>query len=185
MEKLSNMPFFKKITEKGKWNVFVILGLVGVILIAASEFIPQKGDKTSTSETATTLEGYRVGLESDSTSILSCVNGVGNVKVMVTLESSEEYVYAQQEKSTGDSQTVFNNTTNQETVKNTYENQFVMVEGSGAKNALVEKTLQPSIQGVVVVCEGAGDIRVISDVTNAAAVALNVSTNRICVIQMQ
>ena len=104
---------------------------------------------------------------------------------MVTIESGEETVYARQEKTTDDTQEVFNNSQNQKSRKSTYQNEFVMVARGGEKNALVEKVLQPSVQGVVVVCRGADDINVVSNVTNAVSVALNLPTNRICVIKMQ
>ena len=59
-----------------------------------------------------------------------------------------------------------------------------MVTNGSEKTALIEKTMEPVVQGVVVVCQGADDIKVISDITNAVSVALNVTSNRICVIKM-
>ena len=67
----------------------------------------------------------------------------------------------------------------------TFENEIVMVEENDEKHALIEKTLEPVVKGVVVVCSGADDIKVVSDITNAVSVALNVTTNRICVIKME
>ena len=68
--------------------------------------------------------------------------------------------------------------------RSTYENEIVMVASGGDKNALIEKTIEPVVQGVVVVCTGADDIKVTSDITNAVSVAMNITTNRICVIKM-
>ena len=65
------------------------------------------------------------------------------------------------------------------------ENEIVMTEETGAKYPVVEKTLRPVVQGVVVVCQGAGDITVVSNITNAVSVVLNIPSNRVCVIKMQ
>jgi stage III sporulation protein AG len=45
--------------------------------------------------------------------------------------------------------------------------------------------VEPVIKGVVVVSPGADDIKVVSDITNAVGVALNITSNRICVIKMK
>lgn len=184
MEKLTNNPIFKKIFNKFGWNTFVILGLAGVILIALSEVLPAKANKTR-EKAVNTTEEYRMELETSLGDILASVNGVGKVKIMITLESDSENIYVQQEKSTDDTQSVSKDASVQESTRSTYENEVVMVTDGSAKSALVEKTLQPTVQGVIVVCQGADNISVISDVTNAVAVALDVPSSRICVIKMQ
>ena len=60
-----------------------------------------------------------------------------------------------------------------------------MIEQNNQKQALVEKVMEPVVQGVVVVCSGADNISVVSDITNAVCVALNVTSNRVCVIKMK
>ncbi|MEG1862321.1 MAG: hypothetical protein RR198_01815, partial [Oscillospiraceae bacterium] len=82
-------------------------------------------------------------------------------------------------------QVVSADTSTQQSTRSTYENEVVMVTDGSKKSALIEKTVPPTVQGVIVVCQGAGDIGVISDVTNAVAVALDIPSNRICVIKMQ
>ena len=60
-----------------------------------------------------------------------------------------------------------------------------MLGGSAGNEALIEKTLQPAVQGVVVVCQGAEDVKVVSNITNAVSVVLDIPTNRVCVIKMK
>ncbi|MEG1781837.1 MAG: hypothetical protein RR253_01160, partial [Oscillospiraceae bacterium] len=84
MEKLTNNPLFKKIFNKFRWNSLVIIGLVGVILIAVSEIIPAKSEK-SVGKNEVSAEDYQAQLETDLGEILSRVMGVGKVKIMVTL----------------------------------------------------------------------------------------------------
>ena len=66
-----------------------------------------------------------------------------------------------------------------------FENEIVLIDDGSQKKALVEKIVEPIIKGVVVVSPGADDISVVSDITNAVGVALNITSNRICVIKMK
>ena len=128
---------------------------------------------------------YKNDIENQLEKILSSVKGAGNVSVMVTLESGQETVYVQQEKSVKDQSNISSDKSAQQTTKDSYENEVVMIEENNQKQALVEKILEPVVQGVVVVCSGADDISVVSDITNAVCIALNITSNRVCVIKMK
>ena len=113
------------------------------------------------------------------------IDGVGNVKVMISFESGEEYVYAQQEKSDNQTNTNADETKQSENRHNTVENEYIIIKNSGGETALIEKTLQPVIQGVAVVCEGADDIGVVAAVTNSISAVLNVPSHKVCVTKMR
>lgn len=162
-------------------NMMLILGILGVILISLEDLIPQKEVETSV---PISISEYRQTMEKDLENILSMVNGAGQVKVMITLESGRENIYAWQEKTSTDEKTDYIGSSDTSTRRETYENEIVMVNTGNDKSALIEKTMEPVVQGVVVVCSGADDIKVTSDITNAVSVALNVTSNRICVIKM-
>lgn len=183
MQKIINLSFINNLMKKGKLNIMFLIGVIGIALIFASEIIPNK--TITAKETKNNNNEYKINLEKQLTELLSQIDGVGKVKVMITLESTEENVYAQQEKTQTDSQKNSKENTTLETIKSTYENEFVMVNNNQDKTALVEKTVMPIVQGVAVVCTGADDIKVVSSVTNAIAVTLDVSTNRICVAKMR
>ena len=183
MEKILEYPLFRKLWDKYGYNIFVLLGITGIAMIFISEL--NFDSKYKSNEKSNDIYSYRQQLESDLTDLLSSVNGAGDVKVMITLESGEENVYAWQEKSSLDEQTVSADTSNQMSQHTLYENEIVMIDSGNEKKALIEKVLQPAVQGVVVVCKGADDIKVVSDITNAVSVALNMPSNRICVIKMQ
>ncbi len=166
---------------KNRINIMLIMGAAGVLLLSADDLLPQK-NQTFTDEYSVTQ--YRQEMEKQLENVLSMVNGAGQVKVMITLEGGRENIYAWQEKTSVDEKinpdTVYDSVTKRET----YENEIVMVNTGSDKTALIEKTMEPVVQGVVVVCQGADDIKVTSDITNAVSVALNVTSNRICVIKM-
>ncbi len=182
--KIDVMKIIEKISQKGKQNIFIVIGIVGIFLILISEmdFSSNKGNKSTEHYS---INEYKVQTEKEITSLLKEINGVGNVKVMITLESGEENIYAQKEKNVNDYKNDKNQDRNQEVSKNTFENEVVIVNNSGNNSALVEKVLQPTIQGVAVVCSGADDVSVVSAVTNSVSVVLNVPTHKICVTKMR
>ena len=173
---------FKKYTSGSGTNYIVLVGLLGIMLLTIGEI---NWDKTETSKTDVYYEDYKTDIENQLEKILSSVKGAGGVDVMVTLEAGQEIVYVQQEKTVKDQSNITGDKSDQQTIKDSYENEIVMIEENNQKQALVEKVLEPVVQGVVVVCGGADDISVVSDITNAVCIALNITSNRVCVIKMK
>ncbi len=91
------------------------------------------------------------------------------MQVMLTVSSTEEYVYAETVKR-GTSQA---------------ENSYVIIDKGSQKEALVKKVNNPSIKGVVIVCEGGDDPRVCEKIYKAVSTALDISTSRIYVAEMK
>jgi len=170
-------------TYKNRQNLFLIIGIAGILLISADNLDLSVSDKNVPEEVA--LNEYADKLEEEMTELLENIQGVGEVKVMITLECGEENIYVEQEKSETDNRTIQNGNDKQEDIQNTYENEIVIVSSQNSNRPLIEKTLQPSVQGVAVVCSGADDISVVSAVTGTVSVVLNIPTNRIYVTKMR
>ena len=181
--KLNYTKIFETFTNKNRQSFFVILGIVGVILIALSN--TELTDSVDKHSGDTTVQQYKLQLEKEITALLKEINGVGDVKVMISLESGEENIYVEQHKSSEDVQTNKNGTTVNESKNNSFENEIVIVSQQNNNTPLVEKVVLPQVQGVAVVCSGADDITVVSAVTNSVSVVLNVPTNRIFVTKMK
>lgn len=184
MKDLKENPVIKAIWTKYGYNIFIFLGLIGIFLISADNIFVKK-EPVENIKNAASDELYRKELEVQLTEILSQVNGAGDVQIMITLESGEENIYVRQEKTTDDIQTVSADVSLHTTERSTYENEIVLVNDGSYRTALVEKTMRPAVQGVVVVCQGADNIQVVSNITNAVCVVLNVPSNRVCVIKMK
>ena len=105
--------------------------------------------------------------------VLSQVRGVGECKVMVTVEGTTEYVYAENLTKSTDN--------NGDRTSDRYENEIVITDNDGKKEALVRKIIKPQICGVVIVCEGGGDIKVNERVLKAVSTVLGISSSKICV----
>lgn len=175
--------FFKiaeKFTQKGKNSYFVLIGVLGVLLIAAGDF--GSGDIKKEKLNDFSLQNYKNQLEEEVTAFIREIDGVGDARVMISFESGQENIYAQTEKSSTDTST---GTGEKENSHSTYENEYVVIDNSGQETALVEKTMQPAIMGIAVVCSGADDISVVAAVTNSVSVVLDVPTHKICVTKMR
>ena len=49
----------------------------------------------------------------------------------------------------------------------------------------IEKEDKPEIQGVLIVAEGAGNVEVVSEITDAVSALLGISVNKIKVLKME
>lgn len=167
-------------------KIIFIIGIIGILLIFLSSVIPHKTNNSSATSTQETItsEEYTSNLETKLTELAEGINGVGKAKVMVTLENGIEYVYANSQKKSNDNTQDFDEGANKKsTDKNTLEQDVTVIDGKDGKQALVVTELEPTVKGVVVVCEGGGDIKVVENLTNAVTTALNISSTRVSVIQ--
>jgi stage III sporulation protein AG len=117
------------------------------------------------------LEEYQSRLET----VLSGVDGVGNVKVMLTLKSGSESVYAkdtrESSRKTDSSQDV------------DLESSVVTVNGSGQTEPVVRMQVYPLFQGALVICDGADSPSVRYNVTEAVAALTGITSQNICILK--
>ncbi len=125
-----------------------------------------------------TAQAYESILEERLTTLLSQVEGAGTVAVMVTLESTEQAVYAQAKQQSSDTAQVQPDGL---TERSSLTTDYVLIESNGDEQALMETLVQPTVKGVAVVCTGAGDVAVVSRITQLVATVLGIPSNRICV----
>ncbi len=152
----------------------VLLGIVGMLCILLSSLMPSSETEETIPETeisGETPEEYRLRMQEELARMLSGMAGVGRAEVLVTVDGTEEYHYAQE----GDSLIT------DEQVKNS--SSYVTVGGSKGE-ALVESVTHPPITGVVVACEGGDRSTVQESVYNAVSVACGISTAKIYVTKL-
>lgn len=160
--------------KEKKITLFVIIGLIGILLIFLSEMFAS-GSKPKSANLPLSLEttAYKKEIESELTEILSQIQGVGKVKVMVTIEGTTEYVFAQEIDTQQDTQSDKNS--------ESFQNKYVIIDNGSEKEALVKKVLKPKINGVIVVCEGGDNLVVKEKIYNAVSTVLAISSTRVCV----
>lgn len=133
----------------------------------------------------TSLEKYAAAQEEKLETLLSAMEGVGKVEVMLTFVSSEELVVEK------DAPTVRSNTVEKDSEGGTRTvTQFetgdstVYRSGSGESDPYVVKTLNPRVEGILVVAEGAGDGTVNRSITEIAQALFGVEAHRVKVVAM-
>jgi stage III sporulation protein AG len=138
---------------------------------------------SGSSKEQTSFRDYEQAYEAKLRDILTKIVGVGEVEVLVTIDSTEE---VQVEKNTKDTQQVTNEKgTNGETrhiTDVTRTSDAVTMNQSGDQVPLVVKTVKPKIRGVVVVAKGAENVTVKKLISDAVERGLDVPPHRISVV---
>ncbi|NCC06882.1 MAG: stage III sporulation protein AG [Clostridia bacterium] len=173
MEIIKKLPF-KEILKKK--NTLFIIGLAGILLIFMSDFFASDKKAVKSESDTVSSEEYTNQLEAKLITLIESVDGAGKAKVMITLESESESIYAKNE--THETQT------DEASSSESYKSEHVIISASGGDAPLVETVLSPEIKGVAVVCEGGDDISVTKRIVDLTSVVLGLSTNRICVTKM-
>lgn len=174
-----------KMSSEDKYkNIIIISGVVGILLIFMSNFPRQENaQEIISTNSENTSEQYIDRLEKNLETIVSSIKGAGNAKVLVTLESTTETVYATEEKKNKEaSEDKSNGETTRRKESDDCERKYITVKDSnGTEKALAVTEIQPKIKGVIVVCAGGDDTLVQQRVTNAITTALNITSKHVCV----
>jgi stage III sporulation protein AG len=136
-----------------------------------------------TNDSRTAMQEYERLYEQRLTEILSTVRGVSEPSVMVTIDSSEEIVYAMNQQSSkqqnqeSDTKGGTRGTTSFDESGN-----IVMTKQNGSDKPLIVKTIKPRVRGVVVTAKGAEDVKIQSLITEAVQRALEVPPHKISIL---
>ena len=174
------IEFFKEIKlPKLKKTDWIALALTGAILLIIAW--PQKKENEVTkaeeivreevapSGSNSQQESYVSYLENRLEEVLGQMEGVGKVKVMITVSDTGETVVEKDIRTTIDSET---------------QEETVFVEDNTGSYPYVGKKIMPSIEGIVVVAEGGGNATVAANISNAAMALFPVEAHKIIVVKM-
>ncbi len=176
-----------KLTAAGKIKYIVIIAVIAVIGVLCLKYNSSTSTtKSISSATAsTTAKGYYVSsidycnsLEQKLASVLSNIEGVSNVKVMITLSSSLELVLANSTE-----QKI--NTSSGSSTNNSYTVDVstpILIDSESGEIPLIVKEILPQISGVLVVCKGADNIKTKLDIVQAVKSLTNINSSNIQVL---
>lgn len=184
----------------------IILVLLGILLFVIAlpvkktdHVLIKEGEKTQADTVTKTVgqetvpadeviqeEDYVTYLEQRLQEILKRIEGVGEVKVMITLQSSEERVI-EKDKPVNRSNT--NETDAQGgsriiTQLESHESTIYQTNGNGSEPYVV-KTILPKIEGVVVVAKGAGNGDINRCITEIVQTLFDVEAHKVQVVKMK
>lgn len=155
----------------------LIAGIIALMLSEVTADSETADTTVSTTSAAVDTREYEAELEERLTSIISAIDGAGETKVMVTLESGSEEVY-------------LNNSNYDESSdsggKNSFEQKddYVIVDGSSGQEGIVIRITEPKVRGVAVVCSGAGSETVRLQIVETVTALLDISSARVSVAKM-
>jgi stage III sporulation protein AG len=200
MEKwLGGGPNGTKRMNTFRW--LLLMGLVGAAFMILNSFITVKeidpisqGSRASPPQEAvaawgsaskeqTSFREYEEAYQNRLKDILTKMVGVGEVEVMVTIDSTEEVTV---ERNTKETQQITNERDQHGATRHITDvsksGEVVLYEVSGAQQPLVVKTIKPKIRGVLVVAKGAENLTVKKMISEAVERGLEVPPHRISIM---
>lgn len=151
---------------KNKNNRIILI----IFIIGAVFMLFPTGSKKTEKVPSSTEES--VDYEQRLAEILSEIKGVGRVEVMVTYSESTENNPAYDVKTDKSDRGT-------DGYDESVERQPVMADG---EPVILSKTY-PKVKGVVVIAEGAGDLRVAADITDAVTTVFAIAPHKVCILE--
>lgn len=193
-KRLEELLRYKKIRK----DQCLILVLTGILLCVIA--LPVKDDKKLpvTDETVTAGlrkeevrkdrgEEYTDDWEKRLEETLSCIEGAGKVRVLITLRESESRV-VEKDKVEESSDTVERDSTGgtRSVMEQKEDGRTVFAPDAAGQNVpYVVKTTAPVVEGVVVVAQGADNSLVKQEIIASVQVLFNLDVNKIRVVKMK
>ncbi len=160
-----------------KWLIW--LGVAGIALLGLSEWLPSARRQPETASAAAVTPGQiEQALEQRLTALLEQVEGVGTCRVMVTLESDVQAVYAAD--SSTSAATAADGAASQAATET-----FLTVQTDTGPVGLRLTEIQPTVRGVAVACDGGDDPAVREQVAGLVTTALHLSSRRVYVVKQK
>ena len=191
IQRFSKSEHTKQMTTKEKWMLFLLVGLLLAViffptgekntnaLIKSKEEGKQEqgGSEFISAGTGTSLNQYEIYLSGQLEEILSEMDGAGKVQAWVTLAGSSEKVLVQERDYEESLLHEADSVGGTRTEEKNDMNETVITNSSG--DPYVVKTLQPKVEGVLVIAEGAGNSVVKKNISEAVEVLFGIDAHRI------
>ena len=162
------------------WDKYKFVGLT--VLIGVGLLLWPSGKKTTgtsgSSPAATAPTAVEQDLQADMEEILGTISGVGQVKVLLTVDSDGERQLAQ------NTELAYSGST---AAPEDYSrrSETVLVDGTAGDGTVVVRTVYPTYRGALVVCQGGDRAEVKLAVTEAVAALTGLSADRVTVAKWQ
>lgn len=170
-----------KLPDMGKLKYPLLAALAGIFLLVGAGGWGERGGEQPPNAAAQvkSLADEREELEQRMEEILSRMQGVGQVDVMLTVQSGKELVLAQD-------QTLRYSGVTQAPDDYERSGETVVLSGSGGgEDVMVTQERYPQYRGALVVCEGGGSDGVRLQVAAAVSALTGLGTDRIAVMKWE
>ncbi len=183
--------------QKDQCLILVLIGILLCVIAIPTEKKDSKSDLSNgiddtidnhmipdkTDEPADYIQYWEDKLEET----LSCADGVGKVRVLITLQSSEqkivekdgpeEYTDTAEEDGAGGGRTIGESRVEKSTIYSS--------DGQGGNVPYVVMTIPPSVEGVVVIAQMADQVNIRQNIIEAIQVLFDIDANKIKIVKMK
>lgn len=190
-----------KFNWKKDKDKFLILLLAGLLLLIsgmpekramdisdqtnAQNLHDPKAEQASTARSAVSQGDmdYEERMEKRLKDILECVEGVGKTDVMLVLRTSQEKVFLTDKRSSGtqEEDRSDGSTRSTKTWEETWET--VLTGNSQEEDAVVQKEIFPEIEGIIICAQGADNVKIKAEISEAAEALFGVPPHKIKVLK--
>ncbi|MCH5320387.1 MAG: hypothetical protein J1E36_01395 [Eubacterium sp.] len=154
-------------------KIIVAIGLIGIILIFASNLFESDKKETTSTDTGMSYEEYTNQLEKRLKSLISSIDGVGECEVMITLENTTESVYATDVEIKNNDNSI------------DQKDKYVIYDSEKGETPVLIKEYLPKVQGVTIVCSGGENTAVKEKIIQSVTSLFNIPTNRVSVSKIK
>lgn len=161
--KLFDSKIFQKIKTIKHIEIIILVIFASVLLLIMFGF---SSNDSSPSPSSTLLSDYQKNLERQLADVLSKIDGAGKIEVMITFEAGAEQVLAY----STDKQTNTSSDNGKSTSSVIERTQIVLVGGK----PVILYEVQPIVKGVLVVAQGADNVKVKVEIMQAVSTILKI-----------
>ena len=210
MEKVQGKEIKKKMVGKFTKDNFLIIILAGVLLLVIAW--PVKDEKSNTKTDTQSVQwdsevnimdlqsdltqntrtdsqngkdelyAYASYLEASLEELLGTMDGVGKVRVMVTLKSSKEAVVEKDKGTVRSSTTEVDSAGGSRNTTDISDEEETVYGGGNAP--YITKVLAPSVEGVVVSAQGGNNAMIVQNITEAIQALFGIDAHKIKIVKM-
>ncbi|MBR3978889.1 MAG: hypothetical protein IKJ94_04620 [Oscillospiraceae bacterium] len=152
-----------------KYKYAALILTIGLALM----LIPMNAEEKVSEAKASTYK-LEVEFEDRLASVLSCVEGAGEVQVILTQQYGEETLYQTNEDSANDGSNV---TVRTDTV--------TVTDAERNETGLIKQVVPATYRGAIILCQGADNPSVRYDIINAVSRLIGIGTHCITVLKMK
>ena len=160
-----------------KLCLILLLGISLIVVSIPSGKTKKNDTTTEQKQTEDSTDAYVKKQEQRLVNTLKQVEGVGKVKVMITVSSSKEAIVNK------DSPYEQNSSEKEKTIKE--DEETVLVEEDGKKVPYVIKEVEPVVEGVVVIAQGGNNDIIKNQIVEAVSVLFHISSYKVKVLKME
>ncbi|HIV52549.1 MAG TPA: stage III sporulation protein AG [Candidatus Mediterraneibacter norwichensis] len=177
----------EKIPKKRQLLILLLVGILLMVIVLpvpdGREGSEEKGIQAA-GEMADTSD-YEAYLEEKTARTLQYVEGVGEVKVMITLKSSAQKIIEKDQQSSSQTTEEEDSQGGTRTSNDISSDRTSIYEqnSDGSQSPYVSKELLPEIEGVVVIADGGDNAVVVQNITEAVQALFGVEAHKIKIMK--